>query len=142
MVVFAIEALETRVAMVRSAPDPFPALFAGHLEGDQPILDVPRRRSRSGQSHSATATSRVGVNFEIPYGPGVEVTAHRPSRRDPLRWTVACRASSPALTNTSVLGPTACCRVEETRQLTGEPESRCLSQVSGSRLGVHGHDEL
>jgi hypothetical protein len=72
--VFAIEAFGTRVAMVRLAPDPPPLLLAGHLEGDQPVLVY-----RVADLDRAVAELRdrgveLGMRFEIPHGPGAEVT--------------------------------------------------------------------
>jgi hypothetical protein len=78
--VFAIEAFGTRVAMVRLAPEPPPLLFAGHLQGDQPILVY-----RVGSLDRAIGKLRdglvaIGVEFEIPHGRGVEVTNPGPQR--------------------------------------------------------------
>jgi hypothetical protein len=78
--VFAIEAFGTRVAMVRLAPDPPPLLFAGHLEGDQPILVY-----RVDDLDQAVADLRnrqveLGTGFEIPHGRGVEITNPGPQR--------------------------------------------------------------
>ena len=79
-VVFAIEAFGTRVAMVRLAPNPPPLLFAGHLEGDQPVLvyrvdNLNRAVAELRDRHVA-----FGVDFEIPHGRGVEVTNPGPQR--------------------------------------------------------------
>ena len=56
-VVFAIEAFGTRVAMVRLAPDPPPLLFAGHLQGDQPVLVYRVADLEQAVRNSATARS-------------------------------------------------------------------------------------
>jgi hypothetical protein len=79
-VVFAIEAFGTRVAMVRLAPDPPPLLLAGHLDGDQPVLVY-----RVADLDLAIAQLRerdveVAVRFEIPHGPGAELTNPGPQR--------------------------------------------------------------
>ncbi len=55
--VFAIEAFETRVAMVRLTPDPPALLLAGHLDGDSPVL-VYRVRSLD-QTVSKLANSGI-----------------------------------------------------------------------------------
>src|SRR5438270_3776791 len=73
-VVFAIEAFGTRVAMVRLAPDPPPLLLAGHLEGERPVLvyrvaDLDRTIAQLRERDV-----EVGVRFEIPHGPGAELT--------------------------------------------------------------------
>jgi hypothetical protein len=78
--VFAIEAFGTRVAMVRLDPRPPALLLAGHLEGDQPVLVY-----RVGDLGKATAElgSRgveVAARFEIPHGPGVELSNPGPQR--------------------------------------------------------------
>jgi hypothetical protein len=79
-VVFAIEAFGTRVAMVRLTPDPPPLLFAGHLEGDQPVLvyrveDLDQAVAQLGDRQVA-----VAGEFEIPHGPGAEMTNPGPQR--------------------------------------------------------------
>jgi hypothetical protein len=66
--------------MVRLAPDPPALLLAGHLDGDQPVLVF-----RVAQLHSAMAELRerkvqLGVQFEIPHGPGVEILNPGPQR--------------------------------------------------------------
>ena len=61
--VFAIDAMGTRVAMVELADGPPQIVLAGHLEGDQPILvyrvadldAAARRSSRAGAGRPATA---------------------------------------------------------------------------------------
>jgi hypothetical protein len=77
---FAIERFGTRVAMVRSDGDSPRLLLAEHLEGDQPVLVY-----RVGDLASAIAEFRdrdveVGPEFEIPYGPGAELTNPGPQR--------------------------------------------------------------
>ena len=79
-VVFAIEAFETRVAMVRLAPDPPPLLFAGHLQGDQPILVYRVENLDQTIAELRDRHVEIGVDFEIPHGRGVEVTNPGPQR--------------------------------------------------------------
>lgn len=78
--VFAIEAFETRVAMVRLQAAAPAVLLAGHLEGDQPVL-VYRVRDLG---ESVTALEEHGVQvarrFEIPHGPGAELLNPGPQR--------------------------------------------------------------
>jgi hypothetical protein len=78
--VFAIEAFGTRVAMVRLSPDPPAVLLAGHLEGGQPVLVY-----RVDDLELATAELEdrgvaLSEPFEIPYGPGVEISSPGPQR--------------------------------------------------------------
>ena len=78
--VFAIEAFETRVAMVRLSADPPAVLLAGHLDGDQPVLvfrvaDLERSVAELEQRDVA-----VQRRFEIPHGPGVELLNPGPQR--------------------------------------------------------------
>jgi hypothetical protein len=75
-VVFAIESMGTRVAMVELTETPPRLLFAGHLEGDQPILVY--------RVDDLEATSRElrergfdeGRTLEIPQGPVRSFVAH------------------------------------------------------------------
>jgi hypothetical protein len=78
--VFAIEAFDTRVAMLRLSADPPALLLAEHLEGDQPVLvyrvlDLDRAVTEL-QQHGV----EVGARFEIPHGPGVELVNPGPQR--------------------------------------------------------------
>jgi hypothetical protein len=68
--VFAIEAMGTRVAMVRMAPDPSPAiLLAGHLDGERPVL-VYRVDSLDAAAGELRARGfDPGPAFGIPHGP-------------------------------------------------------------------------
>jgi hypothetical protein len=78
--VFAIEALGTRVAMVRLSPDPPALLLAGHLEHDQPVLV---HRVSDLERAIAEAESRgveVAARFDIPHGPGAELANPGPQR--------------------------------------------------------------
>jgi hypothetical protein len=79
-VVFAIEAFGTRVAMVRLAPNPPPLLFAGHLEGDQPVLVYRVDNLNRAVAELRDRHVEIGVDFEIPHGRGVEVTNPGPQR--------------------------------------------------------------
>ena len=79
-VVFAIEAFGTRVAMVRLAPDPAPLLFAGHLQGDQPILVYRVENLDRTIAELRDCDVEIGVDFEFPHGRGVEVTNPGPQR--------------------------------------------------------------
>ena len=67
--IFAVEAMETRVAMIALSEEPPRILLADHLEGDRPIL-VYRVPSLA----AAMATLEVrgwkrGRSLEIPHGP-------------------------------------------------------------------------
>src|ERR1700759_1502746 len=79
-VVFAIEAFGTRVVMVRLGPDPPPLLFAGHLQGDQPVLVY--RVEDLDQAIAQLRERRVGLGmeFEIPHGRGTEIANPGPQR--------------------------------------------------------------
>jgi hypothetical protein len=77
---FAIEAFGTRVAMIRLHPNPPALLLAEHLDGDQPVLVY-----RVADLDRAIAELReldveVAVRFEIPHGPGAELTNPGPQR--------------------------------------------------------------
>ncbi len=73
--IFAIDGMETRVAMVALTEDPPRILLAGHLDGDQPVLvyrvaDLPMA--------TAELESRgwvPGHTLEIPQGPVCSFTA-------------------------------------------------------------------
>jgi hypothetical protein len=79
-VVFAIEAFGTRVAMVRLSPDPPPLLFAGHLEGDQPVLVYRVEHLDQAVAQLGDRRVEVAVEFEIPHGRGAEITNPGPQR--------------------------------------------------------------
>lgn len=79
-VVFAIEAFGTRVAMVRLAPDPPPLLFAGHLQGDQPVLVYRVEDLDRAVAELRDRQAEFGVEFEIPHGRGAEITNPGPQR--------------------------------------------------------------
>ena len=78
--VFAIEAFGTRVAMVQLAPEPPPLLFAGHLQGDQPILVYRAENLDRTITELRDRHVEIGVEFEIPHGRGVEVVNPGPQR--------------------------------------------------------------
>ncbi len=78
--VFAIEAFGTRVAMVRLEPGPPALLLAEHLEGDQPVLvyrvaDLDRAIAQLRESNVD-----IAARFEIPHGPGAELSTPGPQR--------------------------------------------------------------
>jgi hypothetical protein len=78
--VFAIEAFGTRVAMVRLEPDPPALLLAEHLEGDQPVLvyRVDDLDQAIAELHDRGV--ELALRFEIPHGPGAELTNPGPQR--------------------------------------------------------------
>jgi hypothetical protein len=69
-VVFAIAAFDTRVAMLRLGDGPA-LLLAGHLEGDRPVLVY---RVAELEAAIERLAGSAGTRFEIPFGPGCEVT--------------------------------------------------------------------
>jgi len=79
-VVFAIEAFGTRVAMARLAADPPPLLFAGHLQGDQPILVYRVENLDRAIAELRDRRVEIGAGFEIPHGRGVELVNPGPQR--------------------------------------------------------------
>jgi hypothetical protein len=67
--VFAIEAMGTRVAMVRMAEGSPPILLAGHLDGERPVL-VYRVASLDAAAGELRARGLdPGPAFGIPHGP-------------------------------------------------------------------------
>ncbi|MEO8252021.1 MAG: hypothetical protein ABI578_06055 [Chloroflexota bacterium] len=67
--VFAVEGMETRVAMVEMTEGPPRLLLAGHLEGDQPIL-VYRVPDFAVALRELEARGwKRGATLEIPQGP-------------------------------------------------------------------------
>jgi hypothetical protein len=73
--IFAIEGMGTRVAMVELTDGPPQIVLAGHLDGDRPILVY-----RVADIEAATAQLRAGGSdlghaLEIPQGPVRSVTA-------------------------------------------------------------------
>lgn len=77
---FAIEAFDTRVAMVTMSEAPPPLLLAGHLDGEQPVLVY--RVADLEWALSALEQRGVGTvaRFEIPHGPGAEIAMLGPQR--------------------------------------------------------------
>src|SRR4051794_17939438 len=68
-VVFAIEAFETRVAMIDIGEHSPALLLAGHLDGDQPVLVY---RVEDLEQELRTLSERdteIVAHFEIPPGP-------------------------------------------------------------------------
>jgi hypothetical protein len=78
--VFAIEAFGTRVAMVRLAPEPPPLLFAGHLQGEEPVLVYRVEDLDQTVAQLRDRGVDLGVEFEIPHGRGAEITNPGPQR--------------------------------------------------------------
>ena len=78
--VFAIEAFGTRVAMVRLDPYPPALLLAGHLDGDQPILVYRVAELERTITELRRREVEVAMRFEIPHGPGAELTNPGPQR--------------------------------------------------------------
>jgi hypothetical protein len=78
--VFAIEAFGTRVAMVRLTPHPPALLLAGHLEGDLPVLVHRVADLELAIAELAERGVEIGRRFEIPHGPGVELSGPGPQR--------------------------------------------------------------
>ena len=79
-VAFAIEAFGTRVAMVRLDPHPPALLLAGHLDGDQPILVYRVAELERTITELRRREVEVAMRFEIPHGPGAELTNPGPQR--------------------------------------------------------------
>ena len=78
--VFAIEAFETRVAMVRLTERPPDVLLAEHLEGDEPVLVYRVLDLEQQIGALARRGVEIGRRFEIPHGPGVELMMNGPQR--------------------------------------------------------------
>jgi hypothetical protein len=79
-VVFAIEAFGTRVAMVRLVAEPPSLLFAGHLQGEQPILVYRVEDLDRAIAELRDRRVEIGVDFEIPHGRGAELINPGPQR--------------------------------------------------------------
>jgi catechol 2,3-dioxygenase-like lactoylglutathione lyase family enzyme len=67
--VFAIEAFDTRVAMVRLAEDSPPTLLAGHLHGDTPVLVYRVADLDRAKEELAARGWEPQPSFGIPHGP-------------------------------------------------------------------------
>jgi hypothetical protein len=78
--VFAIEAFETRVAMVRLSPDPPALLLAGHLEGERPVLVHRVRELGQAIAELSDRGVEIAARFEIPHGPVAEIANPGPQR--------------------------------------------------------------
>ena len=76
--VFAIEAMGTRVAMVELTGDPPRILLAGHLVGDRPDPRVPGRRSR--RLDGRARGPRLGARSDARDPPGTGLLVHRARR--------------------------------------------------------------
>ena len=67
--VFAVEGMGTRVAMVELTEAPPRVLLAGHLEGDQPVLVYRVADLSSGIAELEARGWQRAPTFEIPHGP-------------------------------------------------------------------------
>jgi hypothetical protein len=67
--VFAVEGMGTRVAMVELAAEGPPVLLAGHLEGDTPVLVYRVPNLRKALKEMAARGWEPEGTFEIPHGP-------------------------------------------------------------------------
>ena len=79
-VIFAIEAFGTRVAMVQLNPHPPRLLLAEHLEGDQPVLVYRVVDLERTITELRDRDVEIAVRYEIPHGPGAELTNPGPHR--------------------------------------------------------------
>ena len=79
-VVFAIEAFDTRVAMVRLAPVGPAVLLAEHLHGEAPILLYRVPDLAVAEAELAERDTAFGSRFGFPDGEGVEVELPGPQR--------------------------------------------------------------
>jgi hypothetical protein len=68
-VVFAIEGMGTRVAMLELAPDSPSLLLADHLEGDRPVLVYRVADLSAAMTDLESRGWRKGSQLEIPQGP-------------------------------------------------------------------------
>jgi hypothetical protein len=67
--IFAVEGMGTRVAMVELAEGPPRVLLAGHLEGDQPVLVYRVDDLERAMRELAARGWQREPTFEIPHGP-------------------------------------------------------------------------
>ena len=74
-VVFAIEEMATRVAMVELTDDPPRLLIAGHLEGERPILIYRVDDLKAAMRDLGARGWEPGRTLEIPQGPVCEFHA-------------------------------------------------------------------
>jgi hypothetical protein len=68
-VVFAVEGMGTRVAMVELTDQPPPILLAGHLEGERPVLVYRVADLERAMDDLAARGWQRGHTLEIPHGP-------------------------------------------------------------------------
>jgi hypothetical protein len=68
-VVFAIDDMGTRVAMVELTDEPPRILLAGHLEGERPILVYRVASLRDAMADLERRGWKPGHSLEIPFGP-------------------------------------------------------------------------
>jgi hypothetical protein len=73
--VFAIEAFDTRVAMVRMTPGSPAVLLAGHLDGERPILVFRVADLDAAVAAVEERGFEAGERFGIPHGPGCMLDA-------------------------------------------------------------------
>ncbi|MEA2309858.1 MAG: hypothetical protein QOI65_2144 [Thermoleophilaceae bacterium] len=73
--VFAIEAFDTRVAMVRMTESPPALLLAGHLHGDRPVLVFRVDDLDAAVAAVEARGYEAGERFGIPHGPGCMLEA-------------------------------------------------------------------
>ena len=66
--------------MVRLDPHPPALLLAGHLDGDQPILVYRVAELERTITELRRREVEVAMRFEIPHGPGAELTNPGPQR--------------------------------------------------------------
>lgn len=78
--VFAIEAFETRVAMVRLTTGAPAVLLAQHLEGDQPVLVYRVENLEQAVDELQERGVTIAARFDIPHGPGAELRNPGPQR--------------------------------------------------------------
>ena len=73
--IFAIDGMGTRVAMVALTEDPPRILLAGHLEGETPVLVYRVDDLSSAMAELESRGWRQGHTLEIPQGPVTSFTA-------------------------------------------------------------------
>ena len=67
--IFAVEGLGTRVAMVELTPQPPHLLLAGHLEGETPVMVFRVADVADAMRQLESRGWHRGSTFEIPHGP-------------------------------------------------------------------------
>jgi hypothetical protein len=86
--VFAIEAMGTRVAMLELSPEPPAILLAGHLSGERPVLVYRVADLDRAVSSLAERGWEPQPRFEIPQGPCCSLLlpgGHRVAMYEPTR---------------------------------------------------------